>query len=113
MDSFLANVGLFAIAFLIVYSCKKIQDYYYFNQSSFYENEEVYNAADEFVHGGSAENVKAILTRCFDFTEEDAEEILAQASPHKKDKDGGYRVFIRYVNKVLGEHVYDEKHNTH
>ena len=109
MDSFLANVGLLAIAFVIIYGYKKIQDYYYFNHSCFYENEKVYMAADKFAHGASSNDVKAILSSCFDFTEEDAEEILLQSASHRTDKDGGYRAFIRSVNEVLGEDVYNEK----
>lgn len=113
MDSFLANVGLLAIAFVIIYGYKKIQDYYYFKHLSFYENEKVYKAANEFVHGASSDDVKAILASCSDFDEEDAEEILSRALPRRTDKDGGYRAFIRSVNKVLGEDVYSEQCHTH
>jgi hypothetical protein len=113
MDSFLANVGLLTIAFVIIYGYKKIQEYYYFKHSGFYENEKIYKAADEFVHGASSDDVKAILASCFDFDEEDAEEILSRALPHRTDKDRGYRAFIKSVNKVLGEDVYSEQCHTH
>jgi 3-deoxy-D-manno-octulosonate 8-phosphate phosphatase KdsC-like HAD superfamily phosphatase len=113
VNGFLANVGLLAIAFVVIYAYKKIQDYYYFKHSAFYENERIYEAAHEFVRGVSVNDIKAILASCLDFDEEDAEKILSQALPHRTDKDGGYGAFIRSVNKVLGEDVYSEQCHTH
>lgn len=112
-DSFLANVGLLAIIFVIIYGYKKLQDYYYFKPSGFYENEKIYKAADEFVHGASSDDIKAILTNCLDFDKEDAEEILSLSIPHRTDKDRGYKAFIKSVNKVLGADVYKEQQHTH
>lgn len=111
MGSFLANVGVLAVAFVIIYAYKKVQEYQYFKHLSFYENEKVYKAANEFVHGASSDNVKAILASCPDFDKEDAEKILSRSIPHRTDKDGGYRVFIRTVNKVLGEDIYNERYH--
>ena len=112
MDSFLENVGLVAISFLVIYIEKKISEYYYFKQLSFYESDKIYKAADEFIHGASFDDVKAILEKCLDFDEEDIEKILSQSIPHRTDKDGGYRAFIKTVNKVLGEDVYSEHCHT-
>ncbi len=113
MGSFLASIGLLAIALVIIYGYKKIQDYYCYKHSGFYEDEKIYEAADKFVHGASSDDVKAILASCFDFDEEDAEEILSLALPHRTDRDGSYRVFIRSVNKVLGKDVYSEQCHIH
>lgn len=113
MYSFLENVGLLAIAFVIIYGYKKIKEYYYFKQSSFCENEKVYKAADDFVLGASSDDVKAILANCLDFDIEDVEEILSRSISHRTDKDGGYRAFIRSVNKVLGADIYSEQHHIH
>lgn len=113
MDSFLENVGILAIAFVIIYGYKKIQEYYYLKWLSFHEDEKVYKAADEFVHGAPSDDVKVILASCFDLDEKGAEEILSRSIPHRTDKDGGYRAFIRSVNKVLGEDVYSERCHTH
>jgi hypothetical protein len=113
MGSFLENAGLLAIAFVIIYGYKKIQEYYYFKQSGYYENEKVYKAADEFVHGASTDDVEAILESCFDFDKEDARKILTRSIPYKTDKDGGYREFIRSVNKVLGADIYNEHYHIH
>jgi len=113
MDSFLENVGLMAISFLVIYVYKKILEYYDFKRSSLYENDKVYKAANEFVHGASSDDVKVILESCFDFDEEDSEKILSRSIPYRTDKDGGYRAFIRSVNKVLGEDVYSERIHTH
>jgi len=113
MNSFWGNVGLLAVTFVIAYGYKKIIEYYHFKYSGFYENEKVYKAADEFAHGATSDNVKAILTSCFDFDEEDAENILADSLPHRLDSDGGYREFIKSVNKVFGVNVYSERNRTH
>jgi len=113
MNSFWGNIGLLAITFLIGYGYKKILEYYHFKYSGFYENETVYKAADEFAHGATPDNVKAILTNCFDFDEEDAENILAESLPHRLDNDGGYHAFIKSVNKVFGVELYSESYHTH
>ncbi len=109
MDNFLQNVGLLAIALVIMYGYKKIVEYYDLKRSSFLADEQVYQAAAEFVHGASSDDVKAILAGCFDFDEEDAAEILSRSIPHRTDKDGGYRAFIRSVNQVLGADIYNER----
>ncbi len=109
MNDFLENFGLMAIFFVVIYGYKKILEYYDLKQSSFYENEKVYEAANEFAHGASSNEVKVILVSCFDFDMDDAEKILSRSIPHKTDKDGGYRAFIRSVNKILGEDVYSTK----
>ncbi|HWQ78785.1 MAG TPA: hypothetical protein VN381_08200 [Anaerovoracaceae bacterium] len=98
-----------AIALLIVYGCKKIFDYLDLERRNFYEDEKVYQAADEFARGASSDEVKAILASCLDFDEQDAEEILSRAIPCRTDKDRGYRAFISSVNKILGEEVYNRR----
>lgn len=113
MDSFFENVGMLAIAFVIIYGYKKILEYHDFKYSGFYENEKVYKAADEFVQGAASDDVKAILASCFDFDNEDADEILSRSFPHRTDKDGGYREFIKSVNRVLGVDVYSEQCRAH
>ena len=109
MDSFLANVGMLAIACLIVYIYKKVLEWYDYNHSGFYEDERVYRAADAFVYGASPDDVKAIVRDCYELDEADMEKILSAANLHRVDKDGGYRAFIRLVNKLIGEDVYNEK----
>ncbi|EGO9279679.1 MULTISPECIES: hypothetical protein [Enterococcus] len=113
MDSFFENVGMLAIVFIIIYGYKKILEYYDFKYSGFYENEKVYKAADKFVQGAASDDVKALLTSCFDFDNEAADEILSRSLPHRTDKDGGYREFIKSVNRVLGVDVYSEQCHTH
>lgn len=110
MHSFLENFGLFAIFFLIVYGYKKILEYYELKRMGLHENKNVYMAADAFSRGANADDVKGILENCFEFEEGDVEEILSRASPHKADKDGGYRAFIRAVNKAVGDEIYDERY---
>ena len=109
MNSFLENFGLFAIFFLIVYGYKKIQDYYYLKRLDLHENERVYLAADEFARGAPPDKIKVILENCFEFDKEDVEKILSRAISHRADKDGGCRVFIRSVNKVAGDDIYEER----
>jgi hypothetical protein len=57
MDSFLGNVGLLAICFVIIYGYKKILDYNYLKQLGFHEDEEVYKATDEFVRGVPSDDI--------------------------------------------------------
>lgn len=107
MNGFLVDLGLFAIFFVIVYAYKRIEDYYYLKRLGLHENERVYLAAEEFAHGVPSDEVNLILADCFEFDEEDREEILSRAIPHRADSDGGYRAFIRAVNKAEGEALYD------
>ena len=110
MDGILENVGIAMISFLIIYVCKKILEFYDFKRP--YVSEKVYNAADEFAHGASYDEVKAILTRCIDFDGDDAEKILSRSVPYRTEKDGGYRAFIKSVNKLLGQNAYNEQFHT-
>ena len=112
MDSFLGNVGLMAICFLITYCYKKVLEHYELKRSSFYEDEKVYKAAGEFAHGASINDIKAILANCA-FDKEDVRKILSRSASHRNDRDGGYRGFIRSVNKVLGEDIYSEQYYKH
>jgi len=109
MNVFLMNVGFFAICFAIVIAYKKILDFYDQKRLGFLEDNNVYIAAQEFADGASFVELKNILEKCFDFNEKNVEDILLQSLPHRIDKDGGYRFFIRSVNKVLGEDIYNEK----
>ena len=109
MKSFLENAGMIAIALLVIFSLKKIYDYEYLKRAGYYEDDKVYQAADQFARGLSPDHIKSILASCVDFDGEDAETIVLKASPHRADKDGGYRAFIKSVNRVLGEAVYSER----
>ena len=109
MDGFLVNVGILAIAFVIVYIYKKVLEWHELKYSGFYEDEKVYKAADKFVEGAPADEVKAILGECYSINKTDIEKIMSMAIHGRTDKDGGYRIFIRSVNQVLGEDIYNEK----
>lgn len=113
MNTFLENVGLIAICFLIMYGIKKIMEYYDYKHSVYYASEKVYKAANKFASGAPSDDVKSLLESCIDFDDEDAEKILSCSFPHRNDKDGGYCVFIKSVNKVLGEDVYSEQSHSH
>lgn len=109
MDGFLVNAGILAIAFLIVYIYKKVLEWHDLNYSGFYEDEEVYKAADKFVEGAPPDEVKAILGECYSINKTDIEKIMTMAIQNRTDQDGDYRIFIRSVNKILGEDIYNEK----
>lgn len=110
MDSFFENVGIIAICFLIIYVYAKILEFYDDNRP--YVSKKVYKAADEFAHGASYDDVKAILASFLDFDRDDAEKILSRSFPYRTEKDGGYRAFIKSVNKLLGQDVYNEQFHT-
>ena len=109
MNIFLMNVGFFAVCVVIVIAYKKILSFYYQKRLEFLKDNNVYKAAEKFADGASVIEVKRILVSCFDLNEKNVEEILSQSLSHRTDKDGGYRYFIRSVNKVLGEDIYSEK----
>ncbi len=109
MDGFLVNVGILAIAFVIVYIYKKVLEWHDLKNSGFYGEEKVYKAADKFNKGASPDEVKAILSECYSINKTDIEKIMTAAIHSRTDKDRGYRIFIRSVNQVLGEDIYNEK----
>lgn len=109
MNGFLVNAGLLAIAFLIVYIYKKVLEWHDLRNSGFYEDERVYKAADKFDKGAPPDEVKALLRECYSINMTDIEKIMSAAIHSKTDKDRGYRIFIRSVNQVLGEDIYNEK----
>lgn len=108
MENFLKDFGLLAIFFIIAYGYKKIKDYYDLKWSGLHENGKVYLAAGKFARGAPDEGVRAALENCPEFKEQDVEKILSRAIPHRTDKDGGYRAFLRSVNRAVGEELYDE-----
>lgn len=109
MDGFLKSFGLLAIFFVIVYGYKKIQDYYELKRLGLHENEKVYRAAGQFAGGAPSEKVQAMLESCPELDGPDVAKILTGALPHRADRDGGYRAFIRAVNQAVGDELYDER----
>ncbi len=113
MDVFFKNVALLAISFVIIYGFYKLSEYYGLKYSGLHESKKVYKAAYKFAHGATSDEVKDLLTSCFEFDKEDADEILMQSLPHREDNDGGYREFIKSVNRVLNMDIYSEQYHDH
>lgn len=107
MNNILAKFGFTTIVLLLFYIIKKISDYFYLKKANYQEDDKVYKAAREFSQGAPFNDIRDTLENCLDFDEEDTEEILSQSFPHRSDEDGGYNAFIKAVNKVLGEDVYN------
>lgn len=101
MNSILANLGLTAIAILIIYIIKKIDDYFFNKKTGADVSDKVFKAAKTFAQGGSADEIRNILLNCIDFDEEGIEEVLLLSYPHKTDNDGGYHAFLEAVKKEL------------
>ena len=112
MNVFLKDFGILAIGLLIGILYKKFLEFYDDNRFMFHEDDKVYEAAEKFAGGTSYHDVEEILSKCSGFNDEKAGDILRQSLPHRTDHDGGYRFFIRSVNKKLGEDVYEEKRKT-
>jgi len=113
MESILAGIGLCVIVIIILYAIKKIDDYFYYKKTiSLGKNEmsaadeKVYKAARAFALGVPLNEIEGILLECINFDEEDIEEVIESAYPHKSDEDGGYNAFVKAVNTVLGVDVY-------
>jgi|GEM_PF-2334201 len=113
MGDFFYDVGMITICFVTALGCKKLAEYFHNKRRGLYESKKVYRAADKFSEGVPSEDVQALLKNCLEFDGEDAETVLSLSLPHRKDKDGGYRAFIRSVNRVLGENVYSERPRVH
>lgn len=111
MDEFLRHVAFFMVCLVIGIVYKKILEFQDEKRWMFHEDNQVYYAASKFSNGASFDEVKNILVSCFDFSKKSADVIWECASPHKTDRDGGYRFFIRSVNKELGDSIYNEKHH--
>jgi len=107
MYEFLSKTGLIAIALVIFYCIKKIDDYYYYKKSTYVGDEKIYKAAMAFAQGKSINEIRNILENCIDFDENDVQEILTIASSHRSDIDHGYSAFIQAVNLTLGENIHE------
>lgn len=110
MDSYSKYFVILVIFLVIGIAYKKYLEFNDDKRWMFHKDDNIYKAAKKFAAGASLNEVKDILISCFDLNEKNAEDILTRSSPHKTDKDGGYRSFIRSVNKELGEDVYEEKY---
>ena len=110
MEQFFAMLGYSSVILglmyvLKIYADKKEAD------STFIEDQKVYEAARVFAQGDSKkEEAREILLKCIDFDEEEAEEIISSAE--KGRYNSGYADFLKAVNMVLGKSIYNIKtHN--
>jgi hypothetical protein len=101
MESILIRAGLIAVAILIIYIVKKIDDYNFDKKTGTELSEKVYAAAKAFAEGSPAAEIRGILINCIDFAEEDIEEVLSMSSQHKNDVDGGYQAFLNAATQTL------------
>jgi hypothetical protein len=101
MEGILIKVGLIAIAILIIYIVKKIDDYNFDKKTGTELSEKVYAAAKAFAEGSPAAEIRGILINSIDFAEEDIEEVLSISSHHKNDADGGYQAFLNAARQTI------------
>lgn len=109
MNDILTTVGLILILLAVLYSAKKIYEYFDMRKvtrKDCYENYDIYKAAQEFALGSPADKIKEILTNSYELDDKQIEETMFLSLPHRNDTDGGYRAFIKAVNQVLGQEVY-------
>lgn len=104
MNAFLENAGLIAFSLLVLYILKLIFNWR--DNKTYVSEDKVFKAAKAFEQEKSFDEIRDILKNCIDLNEEDIEEILTLAFPHRSDEDGGYSAFLEAVNSVLGEDVY-------
>ncbi|MFD1774816.1 hypothetical protein [Paenibacillus rhizophilus] len=98
------------MALVILYIAKKVSVYRGMvkpTASGGYEDYAVYHAAQKFAQGASLDEIRDILLSSYEFDQQRIEETMRLALPHRSDGDGGYRAFIKAVNQVLGEEIYD------
>ena len=101
MESILIKVGLIAVAILIIYIIKRIDDYNFDKKTGTELSDKVYAAAKVFAEGAPTAEIRGILINCVDFAEEDIEEVLCISSQHKSDADGGYQAFLNAAKQTL------------
>ncbi|MDY8047481.1 hypothetical protein [Paenibacillus polymyxa] len=63
-------------------------------------------AAQKFALGTPVDEIREILTNSYELDENQVEETMLLALPHRNDTDGRYLAFIKAVNRVLGQEVY-------
>lgn len=110
MEDFWDNLGFFAALCIIILGYCKFMDYRDMNRPYHQTDERVYEAAGAFVLGAASQNVTAMLQSCLDIDDSQVDSIIKTAMSHKTDRDGGYRAFIRLVNREIGEEAYSVHH---
>ncbi|KYG97126.1 hypothetical protein ABEW24_24480 [Paenibacillus jamilae] len=109
MNEILTIAGLISIVLPVLHFVKKIYDFIDLQKvtrKDIYENYDVYKAAQKFALGTTVDEIREILTNSYELDENQVEETVLLALSHRNDTDGGYLVFIKAVNRVLGQEVY-------
>ncbi|QDY82607.1 hypothetical protein FQU75_03890 [Paenibacillus polymyxa] len=110
MNEILTMTGLILIVLVVLYSVKKIYDFIDMQnmiQRDIYENYEIYRAAQKFAFGTPVDEIREILTNSYELDDNQIKETMLLALPHRTDPDGGYLAFIKAVNWVLGQEIYN------
>ncbi|WP_058304295.1 hypothetical protein [Gorillibacterium timonense] len=112
MNEGLHILGLLCIILTVLYAAKRIAVRLEVQRLSkgwgqrHYEENAVYRAARLFAAGGSAEELKRLLSDSYQFDSAKVEQILSLSYSGRVDHDYAYVNFIKAVNDVLGEEVY-------
>ncbi|APB75878.1 MULTISPECIES: hypothetical protein [Paenibacillus] len=109
MNEILTSAGLISIVLAVLYSVKKIYDFIDLQKvtrKDIYENYDIYKAAQKFALGTPVDEIREILTNSYELDDNQVEETMFLALPHRNDTDGGYLAFIKAVNRVLEQEVY-------
>lgn len=106
MPAQLNNLAVFGVFLVLCLIYQRITAYYQLKYLGHTESSEVYQAAEEFVHGAASDEIASLLTSCPELDAEDAAQILSWSAVHRSDKDGGYHEFLKSVNTVLGVSIY-------
>ncbi|MBP1312446.1 hypothetical protein JOD82_005592 [Paenibacillus sp. 1182] len=109
MNEILTIAGLISIVLAVLYFVKKIYDFIdlqKLTRKDIYENYDIYKAAQKFALGTPVDEIREILTNSYELDDNQVEETMLLALPHRHDTDGGYLAFIKAVNRVLEQEVY-------
>jgi hypothetical protein len=102
MNGFLTNIGILAVAIVIIIIIKRIDAYLDDRRVGTELSEKITHAAKRFSEGASEDEIRALLLDCIDLDEDDADEILELSAPYRNDDDdGGYGAFIKITKNVL------------
>jgi len=106
----LAVLGMISLVAAVLYCLKKFYDYRdlrMMDTTGYCEDCDIYKAARAFAKGAPVDVIKERLSRSYEFDSMRVEQTLALALPHRNDSDGGYQAFLKAVNQVIGEEVYN------
>ena len=107
MNELWKDLVFLGVCYIVLICYRKILEYHNLKQTSYCEDETIYLAAKSFAKRDDVSIVKSIIMQSSDFTNTEAETIISKSIKCRGNSDGGYREFLKSVNKTLGITLYE------